>query len=118
VREALSRYRTTREHAEKGPVPAKVDLGFVVATPTAFAKLTQADVTIPMNRRIQGGSGDPDEHDWLGNEKVLKRRGCLFSTYNAVDGTRFRIIAKHDCPTATSPLNPRLSPRVRAWLFW
>lgn len=83
----------------------KFQLGQLVATANAMARLTHEDILRAMNRHMIGDWGDLDEADRLENERSLLHGWRLLSAYSASNGTRFWIITEAD-RSATTVLLP------------
>lgn len=83
----------------------KFQLGQLVATANAMARLTQEDMLRAMNRHVIGDWGELDEADGLENERSLLHGWRLLSAYSASNGTRFWIITEAD-RSATTVLLP------------
>ncbi len=76
-------------------------LGQLVATPTAMARLSQADISSSLLRHASGDWGEVGDEDRQANEEALRDGTRLFSVYQGEDGTKFWIITEADRSVTT-----------------
>lgn len=76
--------------------PGRFQLGHVVATAGAMAKILPDEIKAALLRHHNGDWRELDEHDRNENELGLVQNLRLFSVYRTNTGVRFYIITEHD----------------------
>lgn len=77
------------------------DLGQVVATAAASARLNPEDVRTCLDRHHAGDWGELCDHDRLENETALIKELRLFSVYRDRAGVKFYVITEADRSVTT-----------------
>lgn len=77
-------------------IAGKFDAGFVIPTPEAEEKISEADRFVCLIRHVNGDWGDLGPQDWATNERALKYGGRLFSRFRSQGETIFYIITDAD----------------------
>lgn len=86
-------------------IPAKFDLGDIVATANAIARFPGETLEHCLNRHSQGDWGKLDKEDKDANERALTLGGRLMSSYPIPDQGKLWIITEAD-RTVTTLLLP------------
>lgn len=87
----------------KVDLTAKFDLGRVVSTPGAMARISTEDMTAALERHTSGDWGDVDAEDKAANDAALQDGGRLLSVY-PIHGTseeKFWLITEADRSATT-----------------
>jgi hypothetical protein len=73
---------------------AKFEIGQLVATRGAMAKVNHEEILKAIARHIKGDYGDMCPEDCKSNEDALKFGGRIFSSYKTADGIKFWVITE------------------------
>jgi hypothetical protein len=73
---------------------AKFEIGQLVATKGAMAKVNHEEIIKAISRHIKGDYGDMCEEDCKANEDALKFGGRIFSSYKTADEVKFWVITE------------------------
>ncbi len=84
---------------------ASFPVGNVVITPNALDQLTPDDIQRGLQRHRAGDWGDLGEEDWQENDRAVRSKLRLLSSYRSHNGVTFWIITEAD-RSATTLLLP------------
>ncbi len=87
--------------SQPGESPARFELGRVVITRNAHARIPPEDVLCALGRHGRGDWGELEEEDREENELSLKEGLRLLSSYIARNGLKFWVITEADRSSTT-----------------
>lgn len=102
VRVTGERWHHTRRYCLRGgSMRPRFELGAMVITSGALARLPPEDILHALLRHASGDWGDLDSEDRNANDRALLQGNRLFSAFRSVEGVRFWIITEWDRSVTT-----------------